>query len=746
MHKTQWMLIRILMKPMIVICLSLSMALPVLGQDIAAFSGTKTPTAATVPNITAEPLSRGPGLTVSGGPTFSSGNWTSDKKLDSRDYIQWSVAADPGYIINITELQINFDRDPDGFSHFFTGNGPAKIRIRTSLDDFKSDIYAHDKVSNSGQSPSIETALRSAPGDTITFRLYGFAANIGMLGPLGTLDIEGGLGTVLGLENTGIRLAGKVIYDGLQYSNGTWIPHAPTARTRDENAIIYNGIYTETNQVQVKNLKVNPGAGIVIEKSGAITVNGNLFTANNVTLKSGSDEFSSLIVTGEVAGAVTYERQMKTKTMLSGSGNELLISAPVTGETFDVFRTANPNIVSNETNSRFLFGPFDKANAAFAYYSKKDKAPFEAATGYQAASTNNGHFTFKGTVNTNAIKKEISHSGPALAEWNLIGNPYPSYLKVSDFLTANAEQFASTSSGVYSYNGDASLGWKVYNLAYLTLHPQTKLAPGQGFMVASKDGGGTISFTPKMRSLGKLNTFSVGQPPIDDKVGYLRLNMSSGIHNYNTEFYFNQHSTKGLDPGYDASIYGGKAPVFSIVSYLVEDHTGLNMAVQSLAYNDLASNIDIPLGINASKGQNITISMAESLLPEETEVYLEDQLEETFTLLNLDDYRFIADTNLSGSGRFFLHLVNSTLSYGSNGLSELQLYTTNDAHVLHIKGNITSDTLVSVYDTQGRLMLSQQLDGQDKNNTLDLSILSNGMYIVKLRSGSMEKIKKIVVY
>src|SRR5690606_34122844 len=127
----------------------LAMVLPILGQDIAAFSGTKTPEVATVPNISAEPLTRGPGLTVAGGPTFNSGNWTSDKSLDTRDYIQWLVRANPGYIINITELQINFDRDPDGISHFFTGNGPAKIRIRTSLDNFKSDIYAHDKVSNS---------------------------------------------------------------------------------------------------------------------------------------------------------------------------------------------------------------------------------------------------------------------------------------------------------------------------------------------------------------------------------------------------------------------------------------------------------------------------------------------------------------------------------------------------------------------------------------------------------------------
>lgn len=721
------------------------MALPILGQDIAAFSGTKTPEVATAPNITAAPLSRGPGLTVSGGLTFNSGNWTTDKSIDLRDYIEWSVTAAPGYIINITELQINFDRDPDGFSHFFTGNGPAKIRIRTSLDDFKSDIYAHDKVSNSGQSPIIETALRSAPGDTIIFRLYGFASNIGMLGPLGTLDIEGGLGTVLGLDNTGIRLSGKIIYDGLQYTDGIWVPHAPNARTGGENVIIFNGIYKENNQVQVKNLIVNPQAGIIVQKTGAITVNGNLFTANNITLQSGSDNYSSLIVNGKVTGTVKYQRQMKTKTLLGGSGNELLVSAPVTGESFNTFRAANPNILTNTANTLFLFGPFDKTKATFINYSKKDNGVLKAATGFKAAATNKDGFTYSGTVNTSAVNKEISNSGAALAEWNLIGNPYPSYIKVSDFLAANNAQFAPASSGIYTYNGDVSQGWNVYNLAYLTRHPHAEITPGEGFMVASKNGGGTVNFNPGMRTSGKTSGFSFGKPPIGDKVGYLRLKMTSGALNYNTEFYFNEHSTKGLDPGYDAGIYGGKAPDFAIFSHLVENNKTLDMAVQSFDYADLADEFSIPLGLNAPNEQDIVISMAETVLPDETEVYLEDKLKETFTLLNMADYHFVSNAKASDAGRFFLHLVKATLSYGSNGLNELQIFTSNGSETLHIDGNIKPDTVITVYDTQGRRLINSQLDDQIKNNKVDLSILSRGMYLVKLRSGSMEKIKKIMI-
>ncbi|MBA6153429.1 T9SS type A sorting domain-containing protein [Gelidibacter maritimus] len=734
------------MKPILTLSLVCAMALPVSGQVIAAFSGTKVPEAVTVPNISAEPLSRGPGLTVSGGPTFNSGNWTSDKSIDTRDYIEWSVTADPGYTVDITELQINFDRDPDGFSHFFTGNGPARIRIRTSLDDFKSDIYAHDKVSNSGQSPTIETALKSAPGASIIFRLYGFAANIGMLGPLGTLDIEGGLGTVLGLENTGIRLSGKITYDGLQFNNGTWTPYAPSAKTGDKNIIIGNGVYTEANAVQVKNVKVNPGAGILIQKTGSLTVNGNLFTANKVTLESGSDAFASLIVSGEVAGTVTYKRQMKTKTLLSGSGNELLISAPVTGETFESFRKANPNIVSNTANSQFQFGPFNKTKAAFDKYSKKDKPILKAATGYRAAATDNGSFIFNGNVNTGEVHKTMSHSGPALAAWNLLGNPYPSYLKLSDFLLANSEQLAPESVGIYSFNGDATRGWQVYNQAYLTLYPQAKLPPGQGFMVAAKKDGDTITFEPGMRTIGKTSEFLVDKPIIKNNVGYLKLDMTSGIRNYSTEVYFNDHSTKGLDPGYDASIYGGKAPDFSIASQLVEDHTDLDMAVQSLAYTDLDEGVIIPLVVKATKDQALTIQMKGSRLPEEVDVYLEDKQQGTFTLLNLSDYQLDPNANLSNSGRFYLHIVNTTLTYGSHGLNELLIATSNASHILQIKQVLKPDTNITLYDLQGRALIQRQLNEQIKNNTLDLSKLSKGIYILKLRSGAMEKIKKIFVY
>lgn len=733
------------MKTSITTLLSLLICLPIMGQNIAAFSGTKTPGAVAIPNMSAEALTRGPGLTVASGPTFNSGNWSTAGKLDTNDYIQWSVTAADGYIININALQINFDRDPDGMSHFFTGNGPAKIKIRTSLDNFKSDLYSNEKVSNSGQSPTIETKLKSEPGGGITFRLYGYAANIGMLGPLGTLDIEGGLGKVLGLANTGISLAGTLSYDGLLFSDNSWTPHAPNANTGNENTLILNGIYTEMHQVQVKNLKVNPGAGIVIQKTGALTVNGDLTTSNNLTLQSDSEHYSSLIVKGNVTGTAKYLTQIQTPTSMGVASNEVLISAPVTGEPFKMFRAANPNILSNSIHSLFLFGPFNKTKGTYTLYSNTENGVFKAATGYKTAATNNGSFTFTGMVNTGEIKKDILNSGSAYAEWNLIGNPYPSYINLSEFLAINDAQFDPTSAGIYGYDPEVSNGWIVQNLAYLTLHPNTKIKPGQGFMVASKPEGGIVSFTPAMRSTGDTDGFRVRKDSIAENVGFFKLNLTNGLLNHNTDFYFNDQSTKGLDPGYDAAIYGDKTPDFAIYSQLSEKNVGIALAVQSLPYKSLLNSEIIPLGIHAFAGQQITIDIVDAILPEEIEVYLEDKLHNTFTLLNTNNYSFYTTTNVSKTGRFFLHISNPTLTFGSKDLTTIQIFTTNGSQMLHIKGRIQLNTEISIYDLYGRLVLHTQLEEGSIANEIDLSNLNAGMYLTKLKTGTVEKIKNLII-
>ena len=61
----------------------------------------------------------------------------------------------------------------------------------------------------------------------------------------------------------------------------------------------------------------------------------------------------------------------------------------------------------------------------------------------------------------------------------------------------------------------------------------------------------------------------------------------------------------------------------------------------------------IPLGIKANPGEQITISIDETTLPDNVEVYLEDNVHNTFTRLDEGEYTFTPNTTLNGTGRFF---------------------------------------------------------------------------------------------
>ena len=421
----------------------------------------------------------------------------------------------------------------------------------------------------------------------------------------------------------------NLTYDGLLFTNNTWTPYAPDGSTGTENVLILDGTCNIASDVVLNNMTVDPGAIVDLDKTASISLNGNLVNNGVITLNSDSDEYSSLIVDGTVTGNVRYLRHTNSTT----NGNDL-VAPPVSGEAFNAFITNNSNIVSNGTNTLYLFGPYDKATSSYLTYSNTETATLDAGTGYRAASTDNSTFTYTGTVSTGNVNVPILDSGSSFAKWNLSGNPYTSYISLADFLTANNSQLDISSAGVYGYDGDASNGWTIWNQAFSDANPGSLIAPGQGFFVAATSGGGTLSFTPSMRATGNSDDFILGREGTVGNISYLELNLTSNADTHKTEFYFSDNASLGLDPGYDAISFGGTAPGFGIFSHLVQNGGGTDMAVQAVGNIDLNNGVIIPLGINADQGQQLSVSIAQSTLDQSIDVYLEDNQSNIFTLLN----------------------------------------------------------------------------------------------------------------
>lgn len=508
-----------------------------------------------------------------------------------------------------------------------------------------------------------------------------------------------------------------------------------------------------TTSVEVSNITIETSTDIIVEKTGNLEVSGNLNNSGSLSLESDSNEYSSLIIDGTSNGAINYERHVN----INGSGttgSNDLISAPLTGQAFNAFATANPNILSNGANTLFLFGPFDKTTGDYLTYSNTETATLDAGIGYRAASDDNSTFTFTGTVNNGNVTNNITNSGPTEAEWNLVGNPYPSYINVQDFLNhevdtgiKNINLFNSGTAAIYGYDGTALNGWTIYNLANTTA--STVIAPGQGFFVSADATNAPLydlEFTPAMRSTGTTDDFIEGRNAAGGALIFFTLNASTTNDSYETQVYFKESllSNLGFNFGFDAELFNN--PPFVLYTSLVEYVSGdpTQLALQSINLTDLADTT-IPVGLRANQGEQVTFTLTENTLPATTQIFLDDTVAMTTTLLNTTDYVFTPSTAIDGTGRFFLRIFDETLSTQKNSLDTLTVYALGDTKELVVLGQLYDNTVLNLYDIQGRTILSTSLDQTRTENRIDVSTLNSGVYVVNVQNNGQQKTQKVII-
>ena len=392
----------------------------------------------------------------------------------------------------------------------------------------------------------------------------------------------------------------------------------------------------------------------------------------------------------------------------------------------------------------FAFAPYNVSTGAYENYDigtyRTEEFPLLSGTGFRASTLSGGTLVFSGSATNSIVDVPISDASAGRA-WNLVGNPYPSYIDVEEFFTTNnITQLQDQYVAIYGYKG-LQQTWETFNLATSS----ELMAPGQGFFIKAKPGGGMIQFTPQMRRSGSSDDFILGRQENILKA-LSKIKISNNTNTQKTSIYFIEGTTRGLDLGYDAAVYSATTVNFSLFTNLLENNTGLDIAIQSLPYNDF-NDVIIPLGIKASSGTELTISIDDELstLPSNINVYLEDTLNNTLTLLNDDQFVFTPDSNLNGTGRFYLRYSSSTLTVSEPELDYLQIYTTFNPKALTIKGQLTSGTQANLYDLQGRLVLTEILNPNSTTNNIDISTVSSGVYIVKVNNDNQIKTQKVII-
>jgi len=504
-----------------------------------------------------------------------------------------------------------------------------------------------------------------------------------------------------------------------------------------------------SNIVAQTNLKVKNSSSLTVLEGSNIDVSGDFESESeaNVVLKSGA----SIIVNGSKTGNISYRRNLPTD-------EYFLVSPPVFGQSYDDTYVDNYNI-DEATNINAIATYISSTNNWDWMLDGEQNLTFTSGVGYNVKLENNdngGELSFTGEI---AGDLETQNGGVNFTlvydpnsepddvdqylgfNWNLVGNPYPAYIKNSEFLTSNSSNILPT---IWTWNSaSGAYEDRVSNIDD-SGNANFIIAPGQGFFVRS-DASGTINFPEANQyhqiEIGGSDTFERTTPLTSIK---LIINNGSS-YNRHCDVYYLDNVTLGFDYGYEGQILGsGNSNSLAIYTQLLENNEGVNYQTQSLPNTNYEGMV-VSVGVDALANDEITISAELNNLPANIKVFIEDKLENTFTRLDeTSNFSTTLSTNSNSTGRFYLHTTSASLSTG-NVLDNnpVSIFTTTRDN-LRIVGVQSGTANVQMFNILGKQVFNTSFEGSGSNN-INLPVLSSGVYIVQVKNESGTVNKKVVI-
>ncbi|MEE9408631.1 MAG: T9SS type A sorting domain-containing protein [Polaribacter sp.] len=500
-----------------------------------------------------------------------------------------------------------------------------------------------------------------------------------------------------------------------------------------DNVSIPLGKTANLNLTNVSVIDVTVAGVLNVNAGKSLTLTGNLTTTGTTKIKSDATSSGSLIVDGTSTGNISYDRYIKDNT------NWYLISSPVENQDIDVFANASSLILGAGENRGL--GAYNNATPGWDYYQNgaTTSGDFNLGKGYTIRLSSAENTTFTGSLKTDNSPADVTVGSNG---WNLIGNPYPSFMNLNDPANAtnnvidiNFTKLQSGFKAIYFWDS-ASTSYKPFNNASSAKY----LAPGQGYFVRVI-ADGTIAMNENMQSHQSGNLFArSGSDRFE-----IKLKVSNGTSEKSTDIKYINGTTTGLDDGYDAGLFNGSSNSFALYTHLVTENDGIKYALQALPDSNFNEMI-IPIGVNAVANSEITINADVLNIPNGLKVYLEDKDVNTFTRIDEANtsYKVTLTSDLNSDGRFYIHTSSGVLSVKNEEIaSNLNVYKT-DNRTLKITGLKDEKSLIKLFTVLGKKVFHLDISNQTSQE-IKLPRLLSGVYLIQLETSSQKISKKIIL-
>lgn len=506
-----------------------------------------------------------------------------------------------------------------------------------------------------------------------------------------------------------------------------------------------NALYNNTSSTNSFSYIINQGGvlkctngGISLKSNDVLTIYGevnlNGTLTNNagnsgIVIKSSSSGTGNLIhntqnVAATVERYVTGSASYEPYHLICSPVKDLAFSSIWQSNDYNVYWYYEPTsgdidegwtriLSGNLVNGRGYAVVSNYANRTFSWQGNL-LVPDDFSSGMSVSYTNNGNSDADG--------------------WNLIGNPYPCGLKVSEFLSDNSGKFASGYEAVYLWDnpdGDRQRAdFAIRNSSGGTaasggsnITPDADIAVGQGFFV--KIGSGTTSLT---LAADQREAYSGTQFFIPDFKDPLRawLSVEGPDNSYNEILCaFLPEATNGFDQKYDAAKLRGN-PNIALYSFIHDSE--LQFAIQGLSLTSLINDeeVAVPVGIYAGKDGIYHFQVSKKENMDDILIEIEDKLTgERYRLSNGENVSFEL-TQGEHNDRFILHFLKNSLATRENKTGKPQIRYMHESLYLN---NLTPENyeklrIVNVMGQEIAVFNKNQLN----NSSIEMKGLSQGYY------------------
>jgi hypothetical protein len=374
---------------------------------------------------------------------------------------------------------------------------------------------------------------------------------------------------------------------------------------------------------------------------------------------------------------------------------------------------------------------------------------FNVGKGYIAvAPTTSGAITFTGALNTGDKSFTLYRTDSLVQKrgFNLVGNPYPSYLNWEKVKRTNVSPtmwYRSKSGGAYTFATYGAVSGEGTKLDGVSV--TANIPPMQGFWVrVAGAGSGTLAFTNDMRNHSETTVNNLLKAPAATKLTQqvLRLQVSNGTNSDEAIVVFNPNASDGFDD-FDSPKMTNANPVVPEIYTLADNEPVVINGFSTVYYNT-----EIPLGFTTGEANAFSIQATEiNNFDDGTIVILKDnqKLTDQEQILSLDKpYNFTSDV-FSSANRFSLIFRTTSITTGTNEeLANQRILISkngNNQITVNCLSGLNANSFVSVYNAQGKLLVTKQLTNR-------ISILDTpgcaGIYFVKVVNGAKCVSEKLI--